>query len=133
MSRFLRKLNIGYAMYFNEKYGRSGVLFQGRTKKIRIEKDAHFLHILHYIHLNPLDFVPNLENWRAVGAPNIQEALRYLEAYRWSSYLDYCKTPNFPSVIDRSLYEDTYPDYRSSVAHHLTDFSLPEAKALLLE
>src|SRR3989344_6393446 len=47
LSLFLRKLNVGYAMYFNEKYKRSGTLFQGRTKKIRINSEAHFLHILH--------------------------------------------------------------------------------------
>lgn len=44
---FLRKLNIGYAKYFNERHGRQGTLFQSRTKKILIERHAHFLYILH--------------------------------------------------------------------------------------
>ena len=48
ISLFLRKLNVGYAKYFNERYNRSGTLFQGRTKKILIDSDAHFLHILNY-------------------------------------------------------------------------------------
>lgn len=38
MSLFLRKLNVGYANYFNERYGRKGTLFQGRTKKVLVEK-----------------------------------------------------------------------------------------------
>ena len=54
ITKFIRKLNIGYAKYFNEKYHRSGTLFQGRTKRVLISSDAHFLHILHYLHLNPL-------------------------------------------------------------------------------
>src|SRR3989338_6979838 len=66
ISKFLRKLNVGYAMYFNEKYKRQGTLFQGRTKKIHINSDAHFLHILHYIHLNPLDFLKGAEGWRSL-------------------------------------------------------------------
>ncbi len=33
LSLFLRKLNVGYAKYFNDRYSRSGFLFQGRTKK----------------------------------------------------------------------------------------------------
>ena len=37
LSLFLRKLNVGYANYFNERYKRSGTLFQGRTKKILID------------------------------------------------------------------------------------------------
>ena len=46
MSLFLRKLNVGYAKSFNEKYERVGTLFQGRTKKILIENDAHFNYII---------------------------------------------------------------------------------------
>ena len=57
ISDFMRKVNVGYAKFFNEKYKRTGTLFQGRTKKVLVDSDAHFLHILHYIHLNPLDLL----------------------------------------------------------------------------
>ena len=95
LSLFSRRLNVGYAMYFNEKHRRSGVLFQGRTKKIPITSDAHFLHILHYIHLNPLDFHKESGDWRDMSIANHERALRYLDGYRWSSYLDYCGKDNF--------------------------------------
>ena len=66
LTQFIRKINIGYAKYFNERYGRSGALFQGRTKKILIASDAHFLYILHYIHLNPVTagLVKKPEDWK---------------------------------------------------------------------
>ena len=73
ITRFLMKLNVGYAKYFNERYKRSGTLFQGRTKKVHITKDLHFLHILNYIHLNPLDFSKGSQNWREgkLAAPRL--------------------------------------------------------------
>src|SRR3989338_1881990 len=96
LTKFLMKLNVGYAKYFNEKYKRSGTLFQGRTKKVLITREAHFLHILHYIHLNPLDYLGDAHNWRAGEIQNRKRALAHLEQYRWSSYLDYSGTKNFP-------------------------------------
>ena len=35
LSRFMKKLNMGYARYFNERHKRSGYLWQGKYKKIR--------------------------------------------------------------------------------------------------
>ncbi|MDE2001122.1 MAG: transposase, partial [Patescibacteria group bacterium] len=34
ISLFMRKLNMGYAKYFNQKYERNGTLFQGRYKSV---------------------------------------------------------------------------------------------------
>lgn len=129
LTRFLRKLNIGYAMYFNERYARSGTLFQGRTKKVRIARDAHLLYVLHYIHLNPLDYLAGAEGWRERdknGIADSAEALRYLEDYRWSSYLDYSGKKNFPSVIRTSFFTDVLGSYRESVREYLADHAVPK-------
>lgn len=133
LTLFSRKLNIGYAMYFNERYKRSGTLFQGRTKKVLIESDAHFLHILHYIHLNPLDFLKGAESWRTLEIKDSKRALKYLEKYRWSSYLDYCGTKNFPSVITKELFSDVFRNYRKSIMTYLKDIELAPMKSFLLE
>lgn len=101
ISMFMRKLNMGYAKYFNEKYERSGVLWQGTFKRILLERDAHFLHIPFYIHLNPLDM--KFPQWRRGEVRTIDAALKYLTQYRWSSYLDYNGVKNFPSILDREL------------------------------
>ena len=97
ISKFMQKLNMGYAKYFNEKYKRIGVLWQGVFKKVPIVRDAHFLYIPYYIHLNALDM--KFPEWREGGVTNPREALNYLCAYRWSSFLDYHGNRNFPAVL----------------------------------
>lgn len=133
LSTFLRKLNVGYANYFNERYTRSGTLFQGRTKKIRIASDAHFLHILHYIHLNPLDFSKSTRSWRERNIPNAGNALRHLAKYRWSSFRDYCGTKNFASVITTDLFADVFKDYERAIRSYLRDIEIAPIKPLVLE
>jgi len=130
---FLKKLNIGYAMYFNEKYERSGTLFQGRTKKVLIDSDAHFLHILHYIHLNPLDFLEGSSSWREMLVTDAAKAVGHLGAYRWSSYNDYCGRDNFPSIISQELYGSVFKDYEKIIKKYLSDIQIAPLKPLLLE
>jgi putative transposase len=133
ISLFLRKLNVGYAMYFNEKYKRSGTLFQGRTKKILIASEGHFLHILHYIHLNPLDFLDGCTSWRHQKISSMDSALAHLGGYRWSSYLDYCETKNFPSVISKEVFGDVFKNYPATMRTLLQNLQLSEIKPWLLE
>lgn len=129
---FLRRLNIGYAKYFNDKYERDGTLFQGRTKKIRITSDSHFLHILHYIHLNPLDLTHD-RSWRSFEIKNARAALEHLSKYRWSSYLDYCGKNNFPSVISTDLFRDVFKDYGKIISSYINDIELSDIRPFLLE
>lgn len=131
ISMFLRKLNVGYAKYFNERYSREGTLFQGRTKKVHIASHAHFLHILHYIHLNPLDFVKETEDWRKFSIRNAKKALAQLDAYRWSSYLDYCGQKNFPSILTTSLFADVFGNYKETISTYLKDIELAPGSLLL--
>lgn len=133
ISQFMRKLNVGYAMYFNERYSRSGTLFQGRTKKIRINSDAYFLHILHYIHLNPLDFHKGSESWRGQKVKNAENAVRHLGAYRWSSYLDYSGKKNFPSILTTEFFGDVFRNYGKTLTAYLKDIELSDVKPFLLE
>ncbi len=122
--KFTMKVNVGYAKYYNERYARHGHLFQGKTKKILVENDSHFLYILHYIHLNPLDYLAGAEKWRErdKGAiENSANALAYLNEYRWSSYLDYCGKKNFPSLLTKDLFENTPGEYQKAVSDYLRD------------
>ncbi|RJQ35523.1 hypothetical protein C4556_00275 [Candidatus Parcubacteria bacterium] len=133
VSLFLRKLNVGYARYFNDRHRRQGTLFQGRTKKIHISSDAHFLHILHYIHLNPLDFLKGSEDWRSLRVKSAKQALSHLMQYRWSSYLDYCGRKNFPSILTTGLFRDVFGNYGSVLSSYLKDIELSDVKPYLLE
>ncbi|HQT83006.1 MAG TPA: hypothetical protein PLW99_02570 [Candidatus Paceibacterota bacterium] len=134
--RFMTKVNVGYAKYYNERYARHGHLFQGKTKKIRIEHDAHFLYILHYLHLNPLDYLTGATKWRERdkgSVKNIREALTYLNKYRWSSYLDYCGAKNFPSLITKDLFKDASGDYREAVRDYLRNTDASSITTLAFE
>ncbi|MBU6214371.1 transposase [Patescibacteria group bacterium] len=98
---FMKKVSMGYARYFNERYDRSGALWQGKYKRVLIERDAHFIYIPYYIHLNPLDLA--YPEWREGEVKDVLSALKYLEEYRWSSHLDYLGIRNFPSVSHREF------------------------------
>ena len=102
ISLFMRKLNMGYTKYFNERYERSGALWQGKYRKVLIERDAHFLYIPFYVHLNPLDYI--YPEWRSGKVKAPQKALQSLLEYRWSSHLDYLGVKNFPSIICKDIF-----------------------------
>ncbi len=124
ISLFLRKLNVGYARAFNEKRKRSGVLFQGRTKKVLVERGAHFNYILDYIHLNPLDYFAGAETWRLRshgGIENTSAVFSYLETYRWSSYRDYIGEQNFPSLLHKDPFESNPVAYREHMRQYLEE------------
>jgi len=133
ISMFLKKLNIGYAKYFNDRHRRSGTLFQGRTKQVRIEADSQFLHILNYIHLNPLDFLKECSDWREHRIAGMQIALAHLEQYRWSSFMDYCGHANFPTIITTGLFSDVFKDYRHEIRSYLEDTDIASLKELRIE
>lgn len=133
LAKFLMKLNVGYAKYFNEKYTRVGTLFQSRTKRVLITSDAHFLHILHYIHLNPLDFLSGAKEWRNRHIVDSKKALEHLRAYRWSSYLDYCGEKNFPSIVSKDIFMDVFPDYKKAVHAYIRDIDVTAIAGITLE
>lgn len=53
ISKFLGDFQNGYTRYFNLKDDRSGPMWQGRFKAVRIGDDEQLLHVNRYIHLNP--------------------------------------------------------------------------------
>ncbi len=131
---FMKKLNMGYAKYFNEKYKRSGALWQGKYKSVPINSDRHFSWIPYYIHFNPLDLV--MPEWRGRGIKNYKKAEEYLKTYRWSSHLDYLGEKNFPSLTQREFlleFFDGKSGYRKSIPNMLQDFSLDEETGYTLE
>ena len=134
ISLFLRKLNVGYAKYFNERYKRSGTLFQGRTKKILMDNEAHFLHILNYIHFNPLDTYEAAHEWRTLQISNATGALEYLMGYKWSSYLDYIGTKNFPSILTTNVFQEVFNHkYKEQVVSYLQDIQNTDLDLRILE
>ena|SRR3989338_2556695 len=54
ISEFMRRLSIGYTKYFNIRYKRNGVLFQGRFKSSHINSNEYLLYTSAYVNLNNL-------------------------------------------------------------------------------
>ena len=54
ISTFVGNFSNSYTKYFNKKNGRMGHLFQGVFKAVRIENDEQLIHVLRYIHINPI-------------------------------------------------------------------------------
>ena len=75
ISRVMKRINVSYVNYFNQKYQQIGHLFQDRYKSEPIESENYLLAVLSYIHNNPLNaFI-----------------VKNLEEYPWSSYCLYTK------------------------------------------
>ena len=72
IENFMHKLSTGYTRYFNDRYHRSGSLFQGTYKAIEIKSDGYLNQLSCYIN-------GNAEIHKIVKA----------EKWPWSSYLDY--------------------------------------------
>lgn len=131
---FMKKLNMGYAKYFNERNNRIGALFQGKYKSILIKEDAHFLYLPYYIHFNPFDL--KMPEWREGKILNINKALEYLESYRWSSHLDYTGIKNFPSVTQRKFFLELFEEeggYAKSIRQFLNEMNIDDMGNILLE
>ncbi len=131
---FMRKLGSGYTNYFNQKYKRVGSLFQGKYKAECVKNDRHFLHLPYYIHANPLDLV--MPEWKEKEMKNHKQAIRFLETYRWSSFLDYVGVRNFPSVTQREFLLELAggtQQYKHNLAHWLKEIELEDIRPLLIE
>jgi putative transposase len=52
VEKFMHRLGSGYSNYFNEKYKRTGSLFQGTFKALHIDSNEYLLHASAYVNLN---------------------------------------------------------------------------------
>ena len=84
ISKFMQRLGTAYTVYFNEKYERTGALFQGRFKSKLIVEESYLFHLVNYIHFNVRDLLP-------VASRSLSAILKFLETYPWSSYAAYAK------------------------------------------
>jgi len=77
-----------------------------------------------------------MQGWRTGEIKNYQKAIKFLESYRWSSYLDYIGKKNFPSVTQREFLLKIFggaENCRKTVKNWLKEMKLAEIKGLTLE
>ncbi len=128
ITRFMHKLGTGYTMSFNLKQKRKGALFQGPFKAIHIENETYLTHLSRYIHLNPIKLKE--PKWKKQKIKNWKKINKFLEEYRWSSYLDYIGKNNFPSITDRKLLLNVFKN-KKSYKKFIKEWQTKDIKSML--
>jgi putative transposase len=113
---FMHKLGTSYTKYFNKKYDRSGVLFQGAYKAKHIENETYLLHLSRYIHLNPEALIKssqgNFVDWCA------------LKNYPWSSLQAYLSGRKRSIISDQFQTVAEYEDFVKASADNFIPHDL---------
>jgi putative transposase len=108
ISRFLQKILTAYTMYFNKRYERTGVLFEGRSKSQHIADDAYELQVFEYVHSNPIALVD--PSWKETGIITDKKSVRkFMETYPYCSYRDGVNNRPEGSILSK----DCIPDFKT--------------------
>lgn len=109
IQKFMHRLGLGYTMYFNEKYRRSGSLFQGTYKANHIDSHEYLLNVSAYVNLNN-----SVHKKWPVDSPLIRSS--------WNEYQDTggeypTKTPKIQKdiVLDSFKHSSEYAKFASDV------------------
>jgi putative transposase len=102
LGQSIKRITVGYAQWHNNKYGRTGHLFQNRYKSEAVEDEKYLIGVARYIHQNPVK----------------AKIVRKAEDYKWSSYKDYItsydgKTTKIDTELIMSYFiaQDSFEDY----------------------
>lgn len=79
ISEYMRKVQNSFAKYVNTRYKRTGGLFEGPFRSIRVKTNEQLLHLSRYIHLNPY-------------TSHVIDSMKELTTYPWSSLPQYLAT-----------------------------------------
>lgn len=106
ISQSMQKLATAYSMYFNNKYERTGALFEGKFKAELVSDDRYLKYLFSYIHLNPVKLIQS--DWKERGILNRREAEEYCGSYKYSSLPDYLGDLRKERVV---LEREAFPKY----------------------
>ena len=88
VEKAMHAVNGHYASYFNDRYQRTGGLFEGRYRATLIDSAAYWYRCMRYVELNP------------VRAGIVSDP----QAYRWTSYAAHALGTADPLVTPHTLY-----------------------------
>ena len=109
VSKYMQKVCTGYVMYYNQKYKRSGSLFEGKFKSQHVNNDRYLKYLFTYIHLNPVKMIQS--DWKEEGIKNVKVVREHLVNYPFSSYFDYSKKGR--RLFGLVLNKKAFPQYFS--------------------
>ena len=105
LSRAMQSLGRRYVRYFNDRYQRTGTLWEGRYRTAIITDERYWLTCLRYVEMNPV---------RAGCAGSA-------ESYKWSSYRAHAFGAADPLVAAHPVYDAlaSTPDRRQEAWRHM--------------
>jgi len=107
ISKFMQRLGTAYTLYFNEKYERSGALFQGRYKSKEIDDENYLMGVVDYIHCNPTKpSSKDVGDKKEYRIRNSESDLGRLEKYRWSSFHSFCNRGEYDALVNPEVLKD---------------------------
>ena len=111
ISTFMKKLLTAYAMYFNKKYKRTGILFQGRFKSEHASTDKYLKYLYAYIHLNPIKLKE--PKWKELSKYNQKELMSSIIEYPYSSLYEYLN--NKVKITNSTLFPNYFPKAKDHI------------------
>ena len=122
LPRTMQAIGRRYVPYFNERYGRTGGLFDGRYRARAIDDESYWFTCMRYIELNPV-------RARLVKKP---------EAYEWSSYRYHAIGEPNALITEHTAYrqlgntsEDRHRNWRAICAEAVPETELNEIRNAL--
>jgi putative transposase len=118
LSKAMKLVSLAYTKGINKRFNRVGALFQGKFKAALVDSDEYLVHLVRYIHLNPVKagLVQNAQEWE------------------FSSYCEYAGVRNgtLPQLdVIRSLF-DSQMQYQSFLEGYTLPL-FPQVVALMLD
>ena len=99
LSKFMRQINMNYAIYFNKKYKRSGHLWQGRFKSWYVTDEAYLYTLILYIEQNPLK----------------AKMVKKIEEYQYSTAHYFLNEEPIPTCLKNSYIAQNYQNDKEAI------------------
>ena len=126
IEKFMQRLSGGFTQHFNQKYSRSGVLFQGKYKSIFIKTDEYLMYLSAYINLN------NKIHFSSKINTNFDKGNLFYKS-SWEEYLG----ENKDNICNKSIIFDRfegkiedYKEFAESVAEGVIEGRIDERVSL---
>ncbi|SHK58493.1 REP-associated tyrosine transposase [Desulforamulus aeronauticus] len=118
LATIMKRINVSYVYYFNQKNRRTGHLFQDRFKSEPIDEERYLLSVLRYIHNNPLK------------AGMVEKP----EQYKWSSYGSYLN-PHRPEakMVDTAFILSLMANDQKKAIQEFKKFSIEKDESEFLD
>jgi len=103
ITQFMQRAMNSYTRAYNTRYRRVGTTFQGRFSAVHITTDEQLIHLVRYIHLNPV----------------VSHICPHPEDYRWSSHQYYIRDEARRICHPQLILDMIGGRYKSFVSDHI--------------